>query len=88
MKIYLVSLGTGVLVGLIYNLLQVRSPAPPFIALVGLLGMLMGEQAIPVGKLLIHGPESLHIWTGSRQAEHTPRDGELGRDDQPLRPAK
>jgi len=39
MKIYLVSLATGILVGLIYALLQVRSPAPPAIALIGLLGM-------------------------------------------------
>src|SRR5246127_4177538 len=38
MKIYLVSLGAGVLVGLIYSLLNVRSPAPPLVALVGLLG--------------------------------------------------
>jgi xanthosine utilization system XapX-like protein len=29
MKIYLVSLGAGVLVGIIYALMQVRSPAPP-----------------------------------------------------------
>jgi XapX domain-containing protein len=50
---YLVSLGTGVLVGVIYSLLHVRSPAPPVVALVGLLGMLIGEQVIPVGKKLI-----------------------------------
>ncbi|HBF49832.1 MAG TPA: ABC transporter substrate-binding protein [Massilia sp.] len=50
MKIYIVSLAAGILVGLIYALLQVRSPAPPAIALVGLLGMLIGEQAGPVIK--------------------------------------
>ena len=43
MKPYLVSLAVGVLVGAIYALFQVRSPAPPVIALVGLLGMLLGE---------------------------------------------
>jgi XapX domain-containing protein len=48
MKIYLVSLAAGILVGLIYALIQVRSPAPPAIALVGLLGMLIGEQAGPI----------------------------------------
>lgn len=53
MKIYLVSLGAGVLVGLIYALLAVRSPAPPAIALVGLLGMLLGEQVLPVAKKLL-----------------------------------
>lgn len=40
----LISLGAGLLIGLIYALLKVRSPAPPAIALIGLLGMLLGEQ--------------------------------------------
>jgi XapX domain-containing protein len=53
MKIYVVTLATGVLVGLIYASLQVRSPAPPAIALLGLLGMLIGEQAGPVLKKMI-----------------------------------
>ena len=55
MKIYLLSLGAGLLVGIIYSLLNVRSPAPPLIALVGLLGILVGEQLIPVGKQLLSG---------------------------------
>jgi XapX domain-containing protein len=55
MKLYLVSLGVGLLVGVIYSLLDVRSPAPPVVALIGLLGMLVGEQLIPVGKQLISG---------------------------------
>jgi XapX domain-containing protein len=38
MKVYIVSLGAGVLVGVIYSLLHVRSPAPPLVALVGLAG--------------------------------------------------
>ncbi len=50
---YLISLAAGLLVGVIYNVLDVRSPAPPAIALVGLLGMLAGEQLIPVGRQLI-----------------------------------
>ncbi|PYM53063.1 MAG: XapX domain-containing protein, partial [Candidatus Rokuibacteriota bacterium] len=49
MKIYLLSLGAGLLVGVIYSLVNVRSPAPPVVALVGLLGILLGEQIIPVG---------------------------------------
>ncbi|CAE6699649.1 hypothetical protein R69658_01463 [Paraburkholderia aspalathi] len=48
MKAYLVSLAAGVVVGLIYSVMQVKSPAPPTIALVGLLGMLAGEHAIPL----------------------------------------
>jgi XapX domain-containing protein len=53
MKPCLVSLGVGVLVGIIYALMNVRSPAPPVIALAGLLGILIGEQAVPLVKRLI-----------------------------------
>jgi XapX domain-containing protein len=48
MKPYLLSLAVGVLAGVIYGLLQVRSPAPPVVALVGLLGILAGEQIPPL----------------------------------------
>lgn len=50
MKMYVFSFGAGILVGVVYYLLNVRSPAPPVIALLGLLGMLIGEQAIPMVK--------------------------------------
>lgn len=50
MKPYLISLGAGLLIGAIYSFLNVRSPAPPVVALVGLLGMLAGEQALPAIK--------------------------------------
>lgn len=52
MKIYLLSLAVGLLVGIIYGLLNVRSPAPPVIALVGLLGILVGEQIVPLAKTI------------------------------------
>lgn len=52
MKAYIISLGAGLLVGIVYSLLGVRSPAPPVIALVGLAGILLGEQLIPVAKRL------------------------------------
>lgn len=55
MKPYALSLGAGLLVGVVYSLLHVRSPAPPMIALIGLLGILLGEQLIPVGKQLLAG---------------------------------
>ena len=55
MKPYLLSLGAGLLVGVVYSLLNVRSPAPPAIALIGLLGILVGEQAIPVARHLLAG---------------------------------
>lgn len=50
MKPYFVSLALGLLVGVIYALFDVRSPAPPVIALVGLLGILLGEQIPPLVK--------------------------------------
>ena len=53
MKPYLVSLAVGLLAGLLYAVLKVKSPAPPTIALVGLLGMLIGEQAIGYGERLL-----------------------------------
>jgi XapX domain-containing protein len=40
----LLSLFAGVVIGLLYALLKFRSPAPPAVALVGLLGMLAGEH--------------------------------------------
>ncbi|MDB5988661.1 MAG: hypothetical protein JWQ10_64 [Herbaspirillum sp.] len=62
MKLYIISLATGLLVGIIYALLQVRSPAPPAIALIGLLGMLVGEQVVPTVKRLIAGEPVTVSW--------------------------
>jgi XapX domain-containing protein len=70
MKIYLVSLGAGVLVGVIYSLLNVRSPAPPIVALVGLLGILVGEQIFPVGKQLLAGSPLPGACREARCASH------------------
>lgn len=53
MKPYLVSLLLGLLVGVIYALFKVRSPAPPVIALVGLFGILLGEQLVPIAQRLL-----------------------------------
>ncbi|ENX40427.1 DUF1427 family protein [Acinetobacter sp. NIPH 2100] len=51
MKIYLLSLAVGILVGILvgvlYYLLDVKAPAPPIVALLGLLGIVIGEQFIP-----------------------------------------
>jgi XapX domain-containing protein len=43
---YALSLLVGLGVGAAYGLLGLRSPAPPIIALLGLLGMLAGEAAV------------------------------------------
>lgn len=55
MKLYIAALAAGLLVGAIYSLLNVRSPAPPVVALVGLFGILLGEQIVPVARHLIAG---------------------------------
>ena len=70
MKIYLVSLLSGVLVGAIYSLLHVRSPAPPVVALIGLLGILIGEQAIPLGAKLVAGTPIRAAWSESKCGQH------------------
>jgi XapX domain-containing protein len=43
MKNYFLSFLIGLVVGVVYALLRVKSPAPPLVALVGLLGMVLGE---------------------------------------------
>jgi XapX domain-containing protein len=70
MKIYLLSAGAGILVGIIYSLLNIRSPAPPLVALVGLLGILIGEQIIPVGKQLMAGSGIAAAWRQAQCAPH------------------
>ncbi|AOB30753.1 ABC transporter substrate-binding protein [Bordetella sp. H567] len=62
MKVYLISLGAGILVGIIYALLGVRSPAPPAVALIGLLGMLIGEQVLPPVKRMMAGEAVTTAW--------------------------
>ena len=70
MKPYLLSLGVGVLVGAIYALFQVRSPAPPVIALVGLLGILVGEQLPPLAKQAWARERTAISWLNSQVKPH------------------
>ena len=65
MRVYLFSLGAGLLVGIVYSMLNVRSPAPPVVALVGLLGILIGEQIIPVARHLL-----VRLWAMLRDGAH------------------
>lgn len=44
MKVLFVSFAVGLLVGVLYGVIRVKSPAPPVVALLGLLGMVLGEQ--------------------------------------------
>jgi XapX domain-containing protein len=52
MKVYLVTLGVGMLAGLVYSITGVRSPAPPLVALLGLTGILIGQQIVPIAMRL------------------------------------
>jgi XapX domain-containing protein len=70
MKVYAVSLSIGVLVGVIYGLLNVRSPAPPVVALVGLAGILLGEQVVPLGKRLLAGEAVTLSAVADQSREH------------------
>ena len=70
MRVYLLSLGAGLLVGIVYSLLNVRSPAPPLVALIGLLGILIGEQIIPVGKEILSGATWANALNTARSATH------------------
>src|SRR6266699_2003556 len=44
MKVLFISFAVGLGVGVLYGLIKVKSPAPPIVALLGLLGMVLGEQ--------------------------------------------
>ena len=44
MKVLFISFAVGLLVGVFYGVIRVKSPAPPIVALLGLLGMVLGEQ--------------------------------------------
>jgi XapX domain-containing protein len=59
MKVMFVSFAVGLAVGVIYGLIRVKSPAPPIVALLGLLGMVLGEQA--GGRLLTSKIQSTNV---------------------------
>lgn len=88
---YVISLAVGLLVGIIYSLLNVRSPAPPVIALVGLLGILIGEQLPPLVKNLWQSePAALswlhqvrpHVFGHMPRGALPPRSAEIQRADE------
>ena len=84
MKPYIVSLALGVLVGVIYALFSVRSPAPPIIALVGLLGILAGEQLPPLVKRLFDRTPAAGSWLDHQVKPHM--FGELPQCAKPAQP--
>ncbi|MBD8213323.1 XapX domain-containing protein [Erwinia persicina] len=62
LKTYIVSFSAGILAGIVYAVIDVNSPAPPVIALLGLFGMLVGEQVIPLCRRLIHRQPVTLAW--------------------------
>ena len=64
---YVISLGVGLIVGVAYALIGVRSPAPPLVALAGLLGMVGGEQLVPLVKHWVM-PEKAAVVSSSNAA--------------------
>ncbi len=70
MKAYVLSLLAGVLAGAIYGTIGVNSPAPPIIALTGLLGMLAGEQILPVARRMLAGHRLNTAWRDAKCSQH------------------
>lgn len=70
MKLYVLSVAAGILVGVVYGLLNVRSPAPPVVALIGLLGMLVGEQMTAAARRALKGEPVNAAWLRTDCAKH------------------
>jgi XapX domain-containing protein len=70
MKPYFLSLLAGILAGVIYGAIGVNSPAPPIIALTGLLGMLAGEQILPVARRMLSGHRLNTAWRDAQCSQH------------------
>jgi len=85
MKPYLLSLAAGLLVGIFYGIIHTRSPAPPVIALAGLLGILGGEQIPPLVRHLVDRPASMTAWISHQVKPHIfgrlPQGSQLSADD-------
>ncbi|MFB6817674.1 DUF1427 family protein [Streptomyces sp. NPDC056347] len=70
---YALSLGAGILAGFLYRLMGVPTPAPPWVALAGLLGIVIGESG---GRRLL---TRLHRRHATASDVPTPDGGESAR---------
>jgi len=61
MRDAVLALAAGAVVGCGYALAGIRSPAPPVLALIGLLVMLAGEWAMSRVIVHLHGPSSMAV---------------------------
>jgi XapX domain-containing protein len=68
MKVPLISFVVGLGVGLIYGLIRVKSPAPLIVALLGLFGMVLGEQAAD----WLYAKRAVHDGPGTALVSHAP----------------
>jgi XapX domain-containing protein len=79
MKVLFLSFIVGLGVGVLYGLIRVKSPAPPIIALLGLLGMVLGEQlGIWVQTRKLDVPRAVSVcFVGERYDRHRPSENAL-----------
>jgi len=70
MRMYVVALAAGILVGVFCGCIGVRSPAPPVVALVGLFGILLGERVVRLTKRLLAGHRIDVTWVKSDCVPH------------------
>jgi len=77
-KPYILSCAVGVLAGMIYGVLDVKSPAPPVVALIGLLGMLGGEQ---IGKRIAGWHLSMPTTNGAVVHEKSSTEAKASNND-------
>ncbi len=70
MKPYFFSLLAGILAGGVYSAIGVHSPAPPVVALAGLLGMLAGEQILPLMRRMLSGIRLSAAWREAKCGQH------------------
>jgi XapX domain-containing protein len=71
MRVYAAAPSAGILVGILYGCIGVRLPAPPVVALVGLFGILLGEQVVPpTNQWLAAGRIDMIGWVRSECVPH------------------
>jgi|HubBroStandDraft_6_1064221.scaffolds.fasta_scaffold2931565_2 XapX domain-containing protein len=52
----LLAFATGLAVGIVFSLVKIPSPAPPFLGLIGLTGMFLGQRLMPlISARFFHG---------------------------------
>jgi XapX domain-containing protein len=75
MKAVFISFVVGLVVGVVYGVIRVKSPAPPIIALLGLLGMVLGEQAggrLLTKKIQATNAASFHLVSERKDQQQRP----------------